>query len=104
MRTLQHLPLYLWALPATAVGLVIAFATMLSGGSVQVKQGIVEAHGGFARWLLRRAGGAAMTFGHVILGRDLVSISNQLGDHAIWESHRQKCPRSLNCACGAGSY
>ena len=71
MRTLLRLPFYLWVLPATAVGVFIALTTVLSGGHMQVKHGILEVHGGFARWLLHRAGGAAMTFGHVILGRDL---------------------------------
>src|SRR5262245_33833666 len=70
MRGLVRLLLYLWALPATAIGLILAFATVLSGGRLRVVQGVLEVHGGAARWLLGRGAGAAMTFGHVVLGRD----------------------------------
>lgn len=61
---------YLWALPVTLVGLLLA----MSGGSVRVRGGIVESWGGPAAWLLRggrwHRGGAAMALGHVILARD----------------------------------
>jgi hypothetical protein len=65
---------YLWAFPVTTVGLLLAAAARLTGGSVGLHHGVIEAHGGLVAWLLRggrlRQGGAAMTLGHVILARD----------------------------------
>ena len=65
---------YLWAAPVTLVGIFFAITTKLSGGSVHVREGVVEAIGGFAAWFLRGGrywkGGAAMTLGHVVLARD----------------------------------
>jgi hypothetical protein len=65
---------YLWALPVTAVGLVLALLATVSGGSARVRGGVVEAHGGLVARFLRGGrwwhGGAAMAVGHVILARD----------------------------------
>lgn len=65
---------YLWAAPNTLVGLALAAYTRLSGGHVQVVEGVVEACGGGGARLLEKAvplpGGAeAMTIGHVVLAR-----------------------------------
>lgn len=69
---------YLWALPTTAPGLVLALAARATGGRVAVVDGVVEAHGGAAGWLLARVpvegGAGAMTLGHVIVGRDARSL------------------------------
>lgn len=65
---------YLWALPITLLGLPLAILASLSGGSVQLQDGVVEAWGGLVGKLLRGGrfykGGAAMTLGHVVLARD----------------------------------
>lgn len=65
---------YVWAFPVTAMGLSLAAAARLTGGSVRLQDGVVEAHGGLVGQLLRggrfHRGGAAMTLGHVILARD----------------------------------
>lgn len=66
---------YLWALPTTAVGLVFVPLALLSGGHLHVVRGVLEIHGGLIGWLLRhavplRGGAAALTLGHVVLGRD----------------------------------
>jgi len=66
---------YLWAAPGTALGLLVVLIACLTGGSAEIVQGAVEVHGGFATWFLRRGlpllgSAAAMTLGHVILGRD----------------------------------
>ena len=68
---------YLWVLPTTAIGLLFFLPALVSGGSWQVVDGVLEIHGGFVRFFLERvvgfwlAGGAsAMTLGHVVLGRD----------------------------------
>jgi hypothetical protein len=66
---------YLWAAPGTVLGLLVVLIACLTGGSAGIVQGAVEVHGGFATWFLRRSlpllgSAAAMTLGHVILGRD----------------------------------
>jgi hypothetical protein len=66
---------YLWAFPATFLGLLFAPVAWLSGGKVAWVQGALEIHGGLVTALLRRglpgfAPAAAMTLGHVILARD----------------------------------
>jgi hypothetical protein len=68
---------YLWALPTTVVGLVVAGLTLLSGGRAAVVDGVLEVHGGICGFYLERVvgivlkgGASAMTLGHVVLGRD----------------------------------
>lgn len=65
---------YSWAAPTTLVGLIAGAMTLCSGGKVQKRQGALEFHGGFSRWLADLAGFAAMTLGHVIIGRDRWSL------------------------------
>lgn len=65
---------YLWALPTTAVGLLFVPLALISGGAVQVVDGVLEVHGGLVAGFLRyctplRGGASAMTLGHVVLGR-----------------------------------
>ena len=66
---------YLWTLPNTLIGLMLVGLAIASGGGVQVVAGVVEGYGGWAAWLLHhavplRGGARAITFGHVVLGRD----------------------------------
>lgn len=71
MRVLR----YLWAFfPNTLIGLTLAGLARATGGGWRVVDGVLEAHGGAAAWLLRHAtllplGATAITFGHVVLGR-----------------------------------
>jgi hypothetical protein len=63
---------YLWALPTTAVGLLVVAIALLTGGRAARHTGVLECSGGFASFLLRRCtllpGGAkAMTLGHVVI-------------------------------------
>lgn len=65
---------YLWACPATLLGMALA-SLALVGGRVSVVAGVIEAQGPWLRWALRtcvplRGGAAAITLGHVILGQD----------------------------------
>ena len=63
----------LWALPATVLGLVIALLA-LPGGRIRIVGGVLEACGPCLRWFLQALvpvkGAAAMTLGHVVIGRD----------------------------------
>ena len=65
---------YLWALPNTVVGLVFLPAALWRGGGVRIVDGVLEIHGPIVAAMLRRlpipGGAAAMTFGHVVLGRN----------------------------------
>lgn len=66
---------YLWASPTTLIGLVITAMTLLTGGRCAVVTGVFEAHGGFARFVLRKlvplpGGATAMTLGHVVIAVD----------------------------------
>ena len=65
---------YVWALPVTVVGLVLAALTAATGGGVRVRDGVVEAWGGLPGWLLRGGrfyrGGGAACLGHVVLARN----------------------------------
>ena len=61
---------YLWASPATLVGLVAALPCILSGGRCRRMRGVLEVSGGIVVGRLRRFGFAAITFGHVIIGLD----------------------------------
>ena len=64
---------YAWALPTTLVGVVAFVLTLASGGRGRVFDGCLEIDGGFATWLLRRLGAAAMTLGHVVLAVDTLA-------------------------------
>jgi hypothetical protein len=69
---------YLWAAPATVLGLMFAVAA-LRHGRVTVVDAVIEVHGPLLRWALShlapgRSGVAAITFGHVVLGRDAQSL------------------------------
>jgi hypothetical protein len=83
MSRLIRLPLNLWAFPVTAVGLLLALAALVTGGRARPVSGVLEVHGGCARWLLRRGGGAAMTVGHVILGRDATCLERSRGHDRV---------------------
>jgi hypothetical protein len=64
---------YLWALPVTLPGLLLALLARGSGGAAQRVDGVLEAAGGWPARVLQRGfpfSGAvmAMTLGHVVLG------------------------------------
>lgn len=74
---------YLWASPNTLLGLLAVPPTLLTGGRVRVVRGAVEVRGGFARFVLRHLlfiDAAALTLGHVILGRDADAL-DRARDH-----------------------
>lgn len=68
---------YLWASPNTLLGLLFVPLAILTGGGVRFVSGVVEVHGGFVRFFLRRMlfiQASALTLGHVILGQDLQAL------------------------------
>ncbi|HTO73950.1 MAG TPA: hypothetical protein VMJ30_09025 [Gemmatimonadales bacterium] len=71
---------YLWAFPNTILGLGFAGMAGMTGGRVRLVDGVLEAEGGWVESLLRRAvplkgGAAAMTLGHVVLGRNAAALA-----------------------------
>lgn len=74
MRTLA----YLWALPVTVPALVVFLPlAYVSGGKARLVRGAVEIQGGLVKFLLRWCmSAAAMTLGHVILGRDQACLDH----------------------------
>ena len=65
---------YVWALPNTIVGLLFVAAALPAGG-IQLVDGVLEVYGPVIAWILRRAvpvrgGAAAITFGHIVVGRN----------------------------------
>src|SRR4051812_40317271 len=62
-----------WALPWTLFGSMLGMLVLMTGGKCQRTGRVLEFWGGAADWLLRKApivgGAAAITFGHVVLGR-----------------------------------
>lgn len=78
-RLLVRLPFYAWAAPASLVGLMLAVPALFAGAGLRRIDGTLEIGGGrMPAWLRRLPGGidvAAITFGHVILGRDEATLS-----------------------------
>lgn len=73
---------YLWPLPATLLGLLLALVARASGGVLQRVDGVLEAAGGWPARVLRHGfpfsgAVAAITLGHVVLGvsRDALSAT-----------------------------
>ena len=69
---------YLWVLPASVIGLMLA-SLALPGGRIGVIDGVIEAHGPLLRWALTRfiplpGGASAITLGHVVLARDAFAL------------------------------
>ena len=78
---------YLWASPNTLVGLAFAVAAIIAGRAALV-DGVVEAHGPWLRWILRRivplrGGALAITLGHVVIGRDRRALDETRGHERV---------------------
>lgn len=71
MRLLIQLILRIWASPYSLLGLVIGFLGLATGTKLQLVRGVLEFHGGFVTWLLKKTpvNAVAMTLGHTILGQ-----------------------------------
>jgi len=71
---------YLWASPATLVGVVAALPCVLCGARLRVMEGALEVSGGALARLAARAPApvrfAAITLGHVIIGLDAACLDN----------------------------
>lgn len=78
MITTPRIVPYLWAGPATLVGLLVLAATARRA-TVRLVDGAIEAHGPALAWALAHltvlpGGVSAVTLGHVVLGRDAATL------------------------------
>lgn len=86
---------YVWAFPTTMLGLPFVPLALLTGGGVQVVQGVLEVYGGKVKWILRngtllKGGASAMTLGHVVLGLDRRVLGTTRSHERV---HVQQCER-----------
>lgn len=68
---------YLWASPASIVGICVGGTSLLTGGGWQLRRGALEFHGGLIHWAFirfPRVKPQAMTLGHTILGRTIEAL------------------------------
>ena len=96
-RLLLQLVVYLWAGPTTAVGLAFVLPTLATKGGADLRDGVLELHGGFSAWFLRRivglvlpGGASAMTLGHVVLGLDQSALDATRPHERV---HVRQCER-----------
>ena len=84
IRKAVRLLLLLWALPWTALGLLVGLAGLATGGGARRRGPVVEFFGGTVAWLLRHSPGqpGAMTLGHVVLGRT-ADVLDAVRDHEL---------------------
>jgi hypothetical protein len=79
MDTVLALFRYLWALPNTLIGLLLLPFVVITNGRWQIVDGVLELHGTLVAFILAHlvpipGGAAAMTLGHVVLGRDAKAL------------------------------
>ena len=72
---------YLWALPVTLLGVLVALVSRGSGGSLQRVEGVLEVAGGWPAWGLRHGfpfsgAVAALTLGHVVVAVSLNALTS----------------------------
>jgi hypothetical protein len=74
MRETHFVTRYVWAFPATAVGLLLSGLALCLGATIRLVDGVMEVAGGrldrLASLLPASTRIVAMTFGHVIIGVD----------------------------------
>lgn len=86
---------YLWPLPVTLLGLLVALLARGSGGTLRRVDGVVECAGGWPAWVLQRGfpfsgAVAALTLGHVVVG---VSLAALAGTRAHERAHVRQFER-----------
>jgi len=69
--------------------------TLCTGGRARCVEGVLEVHGGFATFALRKLvllknGAAAMTLGHVVIGQDALSLEHTRAHERV---HVRQCER-----------
>lgn len=86
---------YLWAAPNSLIGLLFLPSALFTSGGCRAVGGVLELHSGFISWVLRSCvplpgGAAAMTLGHVVLGRDPQALARTRAHERV---HVRQCER-----------
>ena len=80
MNRILKLTRYLWASPNTVLGFLFVPVVIASKGRMEIVDGVLELRGSGVATILRRVpirGGAdAMTFGHIVVGRDRAALAS----------------------------
>lgn len=92
MARLSFVLRYLWTAPTTALGLMVVLVGLWRA-RVCLVDGVIEAHGPTLAWLLShctpiRHGVAALTLGHVVIGRDSWSLESTRAHERV---HVRQC-------------
>ena len=71
---------YMWALPVTLLGMLVALVVRSSGGVLNQVDGVLEAAGGWPAVVLRHGfpfsgAVAAITIGHVVVGESMAALA-----------------------------
>lgn len=79
MISMVRLLRYIWSFPTTVFGLLFIPLALISKGNLKIVAGVLEIHGGLVAAFLRKGvplpcGAAALTLGHIVLGRDPASL------------------------------
>src|SRR5688572_13249526 len=79
MRTLYSMLQYIWAFPATALGIALALLARTTGATCNIVEGVLDVGGGridkAISFLPRPLQFNAITLGHVVLGVDHVVLA-----------------------------
>lgn len=75
MTSMSRLLRYIWSFPTTALGSLFIPLALISKGNLKIVAGVLEIHGGLIaaflkNWMPLPCGAAAVTLGHIVLGRD----------------------------------
>ncbi|HZZ45218.1 MAG TPA: hypothetical protein VFE58_19935 [Tepidisphaeraceae bacterium] len=92
MRAVRKILLYLWVAPTSLPGIFFVLLTFITPGKIRLVDGVLEVHGvivsAFLKYLAFDA--AAMTLGHVVLGRDADALEWSRSHERI---HVRQCER-----------
>jgi hypothetical protein len=79
MGALTQAVRFVWAAPASLLGLILGSLALATGGRVRRRGRTLEFYGGLLKPLLAKMPGGpcimAMTLGHVIIGRDAAALN-----------------------------
>jgi hypothetical protein len=86
---------YVWALPNTLIGLLFVPIAVFQGSGLQIVGGVLEIHGPLIALILHRCipipgGASAITFGHVVLGCDRMTLDATRSHERV---HVRQCER-----------
>jgi hypothetical protein len=92
---MKYIVVRIWSAPTTLLGLFVVAITLNTGGRAQLHNGVIEAHGGFARFFLEKltllpGGAMAMTLGHVVIARSRAALESTRAHERI---HVRQCEK-----------